>query len=414
MNNTEFLKYSATEPMTVLRRKLNDGESLYKVTPVKLSIDDARDDVLYVQYVLENAYSGYPHYDETLFRTAFISVLDELNSLEKITPNELIDLICKHLSFISDGHLSLSTQDYGKGFYKKVHTFVSDLRLTKTNDSYFDLCSGKPISFDSSLRIFPTVSMNGAATYLIGVRSKEQIEVIFVRIGNNEEVLPVHKIKSHTSTEEFLVDECYHEDTAIITCSSFVGDSEAQKNKLYEIGKKCRNYKHVIWDLSNNLGGNSELPKQFLLGLTGGFRDTLKFLELKSTLVHAKEYGIIQDIPYRFEQICNEQTESADLFNGELHVIINDMVASSAEIAVAWAATLPRVTFYGCNSLGIGCFGDLCIYYLPNSKVVLWCPQKVFDTNIVETVGFEPDYWIDSKDIATSVLNKINSKIAIL
>ena len=411
MNNTEYLKHSATEPMTVLRRKFNDGESLYKDTPVELSIDDARDDVLYVQYVLENAYSGYSYYDETSFRTAFISVLDEINSLEKITPNELIDLMCKHLSFISDGHLSLSTQDYGKGFYKKEQTYVSDLLLSKTDDCYFDLCSGKQVSFDSTLRIFPTVSMNGSDAYLLGIRSKEQIETISVRIGNTEEVLPVHKIKSHTTTKEFLVDECYHGDTAIITCSSFVGDSEAQMNKLYETGKKCRNYKHVVWDLSNNLGGNSELPKQFLLGLTGGFRDALKFLELRSTLVHAKEYGTIQDIPYRFEQICNEQTESADLFNGELHVIINDMVASSAEIAVAWAASLPRVTFYGCNSLGIGCFGDLCIYYLPNSQVVLWCPQKVFDTNIVETVGFEPDYWIDSNDVVTPVQNKINSTI---
>lgn len=409
MNNTEYLKYSATEPMSVLRRKFNDGESLYKDTPVELSIGDARDDVLYVQYVLENAYSGYSYYDEALFRTAFFSVLDELNTLEKITPNELIDLICKHLSFISDGHLSLATQDYGKGFYKMEQTYVSDLLLSKRDDCYFDLCSGKPISFDSTLRIFPTVSMNGSDAYLLGIRSKEQIDAISVRIGNTEEVLPVHKIKSNTTTEQFLVEEHYQEDTAIITCSSFVGDSDAQMNKLYEIGKRCRHYKHVIWDLSNNLGGNSELPKQFLLGLTGGFRDTLKFLELKSTLVHAKEYGSIQDIPHHFEQICTEQTVSADLFTGELHIIINDMVASSTEIAVAWAATLPRVTFYGCNSLGIGCFGDLCIYYLPNSQVVLWCPQKVFDTNIVETVGFEPNYWIDSNDVVTLVRNKINS-----
>jgi len=104
---------------------------------------------------------------------------------------------------------------------------------------------------------------------LLGVRSKEQIEAISVKIGNVEEILPVHKIKSHTTTDKCLVKECYLGDTAIIACSSFVGDSEEQMNRLYEIGKKCRNYKHVVWDLSNNLGGNSELPKQFLLGLTG-------------------------------------------------------------------------------------------------------------------------------------------------
>ena len=101
MNNSEYLKYSATEPMTELRRRFNDGESIYKDVPVELSIDNARADVLYVQYVFENAYSGYSYYDETLFRTAFISVLDELESLERITPNELIDLMCKHLQLTS-------------------------------------------------------------------------------------------------------------------------------------------------------------------------------------------------------------------------------------------------------------------------------------------------------------------------
>ena len=51
------------------------------------------------------------------------------------------------------------------------------------------------------------------------------------------------------------------------------------------------------------------------------------------------------------------------------------------------------------------------IYYLPNSKITLWCPQKVFDTNIVETVGFEPDYWIDSTNVVGFVQNKIISTV---
>ena len=42
MNDSEYLKYSAAEPMAVLRRKFNDGESIYKDTPVELSINDAR------------------------------------------------------------------------------------------------------------------------------------------------------------------------------------------------------------------------------------------------------------------------------------------------------------------------------------------------------------------------------------
>ncbi|MDY2629557.1 MAG: hypothetical protein SOW08_14790 [Lachnospiraceae bacterium] len=82
------------------------------------------------------------------------------------------------------------------------------------------------------------------------------------------------------------------------------------------------------------------------------------------------------------------------MFDGTLHVIINNQVASSGELALVYAKSLPKVIFYGCNTLGIGQFGDLCIYYLPNSNVTLWCPQKVFNTVISETEGMKPDFWI--------------------
>ena len=409
MNRSRYLEYSAKEPMTMLRKKFNNGESLYKSTPAVLSVDAAKEDVSYVQYVIENAYSGYSYYDEALFGVAFDSIRKELSAHETVSSNALIDLICAHLSFISDGHLSLSTQDYGNGFYKKVQTYVSDLIVTEIDGRYFDLDTGEQVSLDSTVRVFPTIVNDVANANLVGIRSKDKVEEISIGIGNKKANVPVHKIKSQVATEESLVKECYLGDIAIITCSSFVGDSEESLNYLYEVGTKCRGYKHVVWDLSNNLGGNSEFPKRFLLGLTGGFYDTVKFLELKSTLVHAKEFGDIQNIPYHVEPIFDEKMADTNLFDGELHVIINDMVASSAEMAIAWADSLPRVTFYGCNSLGIGCFGDLCIYYLPNSQITLWCPQKVFDTNIVETVGFEPNYWIDSNDVVSSVLKMIAS-----
>ena len=118
----------------------------------------------------------------------------------------------------------------------------------------------------------------------------------------------------------------------------------------------------------------------------------MKTLALQSTLVHAKETGEQKAVPYRFSQVPETPAyqEQCEPFRGALHVILNDRAASSAELALAWAAAYPRVTFYGCNSLGIGRFGDLCIYYLPHSQIALWCPQKVF-AGIQETIDFEPD-----------------------
>lgn len=411
MNPSEYLAYSAKEPMTLLRKKFNEGQSLYKAPPALLTIDEAIEDVLYTQYVLENAYSGYSCYDAALFRAAFDSMQVQLRSLTAISPNEWMDLFADRLAFLSDGHLAFSTQNYGRGFFRKLQTYVSDLIVTETDGQYYTIDTGKQVVLGPSARAFPTIKDGIPYARFVGLRSKQPVTEVTIQMGNKEKIIPVHKIKSQPRGQECLIEECYLSEIAIITCSSFVGDSEQIKNRFYEIGKKCRTYPHVIWNLSNNLGGNSELPKQFLLGLTGGFRDALDFRALNSTLVHAKEYGEIQAIPYHFEPISKTQSEYAGAFGGQLHVIINDLVASSGEVAIAWAASLPRTRFYGCNSLGVGRFGDLCIYYLPNSQITLWCPQKVFDTSIAETEGFEPDYWIDSEDVVAAVRGWISSQI---
>lgn len=299
--------------------------------------------------------------------------------------------------------MAFSTQAYGRGFFRKLQTYVSNLIITERDGQYYTVDTGKQVIPGPSVRTFPIITDGILNARLMGMRSKKPVTEVTIQMENKEKTIPVHKIKSQPLGQEFLIEECYLSEIAIITCSSFVSNSVEIKNRFYEIGKKRRTYPHVIWNLSNNLGGNSELPKQFLLGLTGGFRDTLDCRALNSTLVHAKEYGNILSIPYRFEPISETQSEYAGAFGGQLHVIIHNRIGSSGEVAIAWAAALPRVSFYGCKSLGVGRFGDLCIYYLPNSQITLWCPQKVFDTSIAETEGFEPNYWIDSEDVIASV-----------
>ena len=409
MDFTEFIDYSSKEPMILLRKKFNNGEDIYKATPKTITAKEAMTDVMYTKYVFENAYSGYSYCKKDLFDNAFDRMIKLLQNSTELTPNQLIDLISSNLSFISDGHLALTTSDYGKGFYEKLQTYVSDMIVCKRGSSYYDVITGKQVRFKSPVRAFPTLCKGSEEGFLIGVRSKEPTEKITVKLGNDTEILSVHKILSEKDEKEVLVEERYEDGFAIIKCSSFVGDDEKLMKKLYEVGKNCRKYPHVVWDLSNNLGGNSEFPKHFLSGLYGDVADSVKIFELQSSLVCAKETGEIKSVSYGLMEIPHEPAKRRDLFKGELHVIINDRVASSAETAVCWAAACPNVTFYGCNSLGIGRFGDLCIYYLPKSQILLWLPQKVFDMGIRETVGFEPDYCIDSKNVVSSVLEKISA-----
>ena len=55
MNNHEFLIYSAKEPMKILRKKFNRGESVYKEVPSSVSKAEALEDISYVRYVMEQA-----------------------------------------------------------------------------------------------------------------------------------------------------------------------------------------------------------------------------------------------------------------------------------------------------------------------------------------------------------------------
>lgn len=289
MKESDSLAYSSPEPMTILRKRFHSGECLNKTSPQSFSASDALEDVLYTQYVLENAYSGYAYHDKALFDHAFRKILASVRSVTAITPRQLINLICGQLAFIFDGHLPLTTADYGKGFYRKLQTYVAQFRVVQSDGAYYAVDSGEQVCFDETLRAFPTIGTDKRDVRLLGVRSKTPVEALSVRIGGRAALLPLHKIMSEKPARESLLDERYEGEIAVITCSGFVGDSDDALNRLYETIKKCRNYRHVVWNLSNNSGGNSEFPKRFLSGLYGRFRDPVKTFALQSALVHAKK-----------------------------------------------------------------------------------------------------------------------------
>ena len=411
MDRSDFLNYTASEPMTVLIEKLYGGESLKKEAPQTLTPEEARTDVLYLQYVFENAYSGYTYYDKAQFDRAFEKMLLGVDLAGEISPVQLLELIAAQLDFITDGHLSMRSGDLRKGFYRIEQTWVAELLLIGKDGAFFDAASGRKVDFKEPVRAFPTVSEGNENAFLLGVRSKEPITDIPVTLGEKAVRLAVHKIRSAEGTCEILHEERYDGDTAIVSCSDFGSNSREEQDAFYEIGMKCRGYSHVVWDLTNNSGGNSVYAEKFLTGLTGGVcTNQLTCSILESTLVGAKLTGEISEVDRHFVDEVSEEEKYESIFPGRLHVIMNDRVASSGEMAVAYARMVPGVTFYGCNTMGVGRYGDVLIYYLPNSKILLMCPYKVFDIGARETIGFEPDYWIDSDDVLAAVLKKLKGE----
>ena len=412
----DFLKYSAKDNMQTIRQAYNQGENIKKETPEAITYNQAFDDIRYFQFILENGYSGYGDWGKDVFDRAFAELKEELTTESLSNTSTLIplpvflDLIKKHFTFIFDGHLAITTDNYGISFYKPLKTFVSSFFLKEHSDGFIISESNKVLSFNNpSIKLFPTIK-NREPGYLIGARSYHDLKSLEVFIDQETIAIPVHQIKSSTCEKITIQEKTFFDQTAYVKSSTFIGDDPKDLAAMYKTGKDLRHYSNVIWDLSNNMGGNAEFAKQFITGLSDCCSDSNQTYQLESSLVHAKETGQIQEIPYGFKEIKEyENHAKPSSFSGHLHIIINDSVASSGELAIKMTSCIENRTIYGCNTLGIGRFGDLLIYYLPYSKATVWCPHKIYESGIIKGQGYEPDVWLDAIDPLSHVLDIISS-----
>ncbi len=393
MNKDEFLAYSARENMTQLRHAFNQNQEIDKPTPDYLTEEQAKADIAYLKFVLEQGYSGYTAFPKEKFDEAFINIVSKIN--------EAIDLICfmdriqEALAFITDGHLALTASQHAVGFYRHQDTYVTDMRVTN-----------ECIETVGHIECLPSLH-NGEPCRLIGSKSYEEIGTIGVTVDGVFKTLPAHKIKSSPLCDNQLITFQEIAGVAYVRCSTFVGDAESELERVYEIGKQCSRYQHVIWDLSHNLGGNAAFAERFIEGLNDICISNETVYQVQSSLVHAKETGEVKEIAYDLATFKEAAPMQVGSYKGHLHIIINERVASSGESALVMCDCIETKTVYGCNSLGIGTYGDLLIYYLPYSNITVWCPHKVFDNQIRETKGYSPDIWLDTHEPLQEILRRI-------
>lgn len=82
---------------------------------------------------------------------------------------------------------------------------------------------------------------------------------------------------------------------------------------------------------------------------------------------------------------------------------------SAGEDFLSYSKSLPDITIVGENSGGVGTFGEIRSYVLPNSKIRLNFPSKIFLSKYAEEgIGFLPDYWLDSSKPEEEVSNWLN------
>ncbi len=374
-----------------------------------LSKKQAKNDAKLFFEILEIYYSGYEYYKDKIDNVKSL-VLDYLDKCEVKWTNVLLaeKLYNELKNVIIDGHFSILAGDSESRFYKWHRVYVTDLLVEEIDDKYVVIKGNKKIPVGTLVEndnikewLLPTLSiLTNNKCFLIGKYSDVEIKHIAI----NDIKLKTHIIKSDlyysrsSEIEElenlnFLIE---HRNYNVFINKSYmrVDDWENTVKEFYDAGVKSKNKKYTIFDVAGNRGGYSGYPENFIKGLNDYANWKTDLAIINNPISHndlkIKKYDII---------LGKDNESDLGTYEGKLFVVMNKWTGSSGESAVAFAYSCKNVTFVGAPTAGVGQFGDILIYKLPNSNIILTVPYKVFqEEKIEECIGFIPDYYIDDKN----------------
>ncbi|MDD3382990.1 MAG: S41 family peptidase [Bacilli bacterium] len=382
-----------------------------------LTKEEALKDVESFLKLLEYCYSGYDYYKTMInFESIINNIIDYINKSKKITNYKLAKVIFEKLSIdLLDGHFQIYACKHSFCFYKPYYAYVTSIIVEEFDQKNFIVVKGNRkinkgsiISKDEILdKVLPTFPNNDKKRYFVGIISNQKTSNIVI----NNLRFKTHIIKSNFSNskrkkyncrlEEYDSYNLYYNNTYL--CKE---DNINIIQHFKNIGLKCRNKSINIWDIRGNMGGNSIYPKNYILGLNSYANWRCHFASINGIVFgnkqNKKTYEIIEAKEYEYDNAT---------YDGTLYVLINKNVASSGESAVAYARSCKNAILVGSATAGVGMFGDVRLYQLENSKIIIQLPYKVFyDEDFKEGKGYIPDYWIDSKKPIKELMRYLNMK----
>ena len=86
-----------------------------------------------------------------------------------------------------------------------------------------------------------------------------------------------------------------------------------------------------------------------------------------------------------------------------------EKVGSSGEAAISQAMNVKNCVLIGSNTGGRGTFGEILKYELPESKIVMIVPYKLFLGGPREGEGYTPHYWVDTENLLQETLKWLDN-----
>lgn len=420
--------------------------------PDSITSSQAREDIQHLRYMFENGYSGYAYWKNRGidFDGLFSGLEDIVTARETVVVREFEEAIASGLQGIQDGHLCIYGQDTYR-FLERKSPFFADVIVERSlNDGELRVVISGAEGVQEGLvyagaeeNLFRILSRQGVEQYQLGILSNTEVSDTTFRFlsadNPGEEMqlpVPLHRCRL---TEATHIDSvfCITETQGIplLRISTFAPDDQESMQEFASCGSTFAQSDKLIVDLMGNRGGSSRYAQEFVTGLNGVAQWRMYYAELLSpaTVGSIAAIPITDDSPPRTIEVVTQMRNTLERlrenpvrtwvnireeipprqtgsYSGQAVFLVDRYVASSGEALVDYSKSIQNAVLVGENSAGVGTFGEVSGYWLPNSRIGVYLPCKLFIVpGFEEGVGYLPDYWLDSTDPVGEVARWLNN-----
>lgn len=376
-------------------------------------------------------------------KSEIISKIVELTE-DVITAKYLEDMLINHLNFIEDAHFRINEQVLAEPkyyFYNNDIEFEYDINgyFTYTDDIKYYI---KNINDDSIFDKYLKLSINekGDLIYNLGniqsLNSSTKLKVNLYDDINNEEVAMYVDLKCATylnvDNKNFSIE--IKDNIPIVSIRRMIED-EANNNlsSFVETGDIIKKHPISIIDIRGNTGGKDTFAIEWFVNFSGKKPEKISttatlYSKVNNYITNKTLENINIDFEYEMlQEMIKDEIDKAksdinkwDISYGSnkriqnnnlIFVVIDKLVASSAEVFIEYLYSLDNVILVGTNTGGALRSNSFANGRLYNSKIRFSFGNSLSlynDEVFSEGIGFQPDIWIGDNTAIEKILLLVN------
>lgn len=388
----------------------NNGKSTLNYSEASYDID------LYFR-ALKYGYGGYYYFGDTQFSAAKDQVLSLLQGKTSISKQDLTSALQSALSFVHDGHFTIDRISPADNESVRCEYYYSNFDFTKENNTYYTIIGGERWYYSScnneNVEMDLFLNSSGNISYRLiqfcPTTKAHTMDLVSLTSNDRKKSITVTWSLSTAYDKNSAVDYNYLSKNGIAYVSVRRFSSEKDTSALTQYikdAKSLKDAKLIIYDLRYNTGGSSSYSSEWVKNLTGQ--------EPQYSGVFAKWNNYLWNyLGGRFgREAWQYYSKQAVVISNDIPIIIlvDDLCASSGELALLDAKTINNSIVIGSNSNGCLLCGNVQSFYLPNSGIEMSFSQGIQFINEIKNIdgiGIEPDIWCNPSDSLESVLNML-------